>query len=143
VTEEERKGSVLAAAAVVVRRDGRVLLIQRGRPPYRGVWTLPGGRVEAGEDGAAAAAREVREETGLEIRVIAFLETVVLDGPPRFAIHEFLAEPATDPDAIAAADDAAQARWVSRGEMDALGVNVEALGVVDRAIAARRAERGS
>ena len=134
-----------AAAAVVIRADERVLLIERGRAPSLGLWTLPGGRLEPGEDAAAAAAREVLEETGLEVRLLAFLETVQLaraDGEA-FVIDEFLAEPLADPDSLFAGDDASDARWVRRDDMAALGVNVEALGVIDRALSTRRARGGS
>lgn len=130
-----------AAAAIVVREDNRVLLVRRGRPPRVGLWTLPGGRIEPGESDEAAAAREVFEETGLRIRVVAFVETVQLVGPPDFAIAEFLAEPLGDADAFAAADDAAEARWAARAEMDALGVNPEAIAVVEKALAMRGREK--
>jgi ADP-ribose pyrophosphatase YjhB (NUDIX family) len=52
-----------------VWREGRVLLVQRSQPPLTGVWSLPGGHVEPGETLAEAAAREVREESGIEIRI--------------------------------------------------------------------------
>jgi 8-oxo-dGTP diphosphatase len=64
------------AASVAVFRDGRVLLAARGREPMRGVFTLPGGAVEAGETLVEAARRELFEETGLEI------------GEPAFVTHE-------------------------------------------------------
>ncbi len=57
-----------AAAAVVVDAAGRVLLVQRRFPPYAGGWCLPGGLAEPGESPEATASREVREETGLEVR---------------------------------------------------------------------------
>lgn len=132
-----------AAATVVIRDDERVLLIQRGRPPSLGLWTLPGGRIEPGEDASTTALRELREETGLEARVLEFLETVELAPPHAFVIEEFMAEPAGDPDAITAGDDASDVRWVSRDDMAALGVNTEALGVIDRALARKRARSGS
>jgi len=57
------------AAAAVVMQDRRVLLVQRRNSPARGLWTLPAGYVDAGEDPRLAAAREVAEETGLEVDV--------------------------------------------------------------------------
>ncbi len=58
--------SVVVIGAV---RDGRVLLIRREKSPYEGLWGLPGGKVEPGEEPRAAAARELFEETGLESAV--------------------------------------------------------------------------
>ncbi|HEY7598655.1 MAG TPA: NUDIX hydrolase [Candidatus Limnocylindrales bacterium] len=52
----------------VVIQDGRALVIQRGKPPLRGRWTVPGGTVELGETLEEARVREVREETGLSVR---------------------------------------------------------------------------
>jgi ADP-ribose pyrophosphatase YjhB (NUDIX family) len=59
---------VACVGAVVHDTAGRLLLIRRGQEPSRGLWSLPGGRVEPGETVAAAVVREVREETGLEVR---------------------------------------------------------------------------
>lgn len=59
------------AASAAVFRGGRVLLARRGFAPGLGLWSLPGGRVEPGETLAEAAAREVREEVGVEAEIIA------------------------------------------------------------------------
>jgi 8-oxo-dGTP diphosphatase len=59
---------VPCVGAVVHDSDGRLLLIRRGHPPHAGLWSVPGGRVEAGETPEQAVEREVREETGLEVR---------------------------------------------------------------------------
>lgn len=64
------------AAAVVVDRDGMVLLVRRAIDPARGDWTLPAGFVDAGEDPARAAERECLEETGLKVRVTGLLDVL-------------------------------------------------------------------
>lgn len=71
----------LAVSAAIVR-DGRVLLVRRARPRAHGVWTLPGGVVEAGETLSEAVAREVREETSLAIA------PVVLAGYREFILRD-------------------------------------------------------
>jgi 8-oxo-dGTP diphosphatase len=59
---------VPCVGAVVHDARGRLLLIRRGHEPGKGRWSLPGGRVEAGETATQAVEREVREETGLVVR---------------------------------------------------------------------------
>jgi 8-oxo-dGTP diphosphatase len=59
---------VPCVGAVVHDASGRLLLIRRGRAPSRGLWSVPGGRVEPGETDEQAIEREVREETGLTVR---------------------------------------------------------------------------
>ena len=66
----------VVGVGVVVWKDGKVLLIRRGKSPMRGRWSLPGGRQELGETVREAAVREVREETGLEIRLGELLDVV-------------------------------------------------------------------
>lgn len=112
-----------AASAVVLRRDGRVLLVQRDRAPLEGVWTLPGGRLEPGEDAPRCAAREVREETGLDVRVGAHLVDVAV---ATFVIAVYAATPVEDDDArldaATAADDARAVRWATEDDLLRLGV---------------------
>ncbi len=59
---------IVAVGAFIVK-DGKVLLTRRAQEPRRGLWTVPGGVVELGETLKEAVAREVREETGLEVEV--------------------------------------------------------------------------
>ena len=61
------------AAAVIVERDGEILLVRRRLNPRQGLWTLPGGFVDFGERPAEAAIRECREETGLEIEITSLV----------------------------------------------------------------------
>jgi ADP-ribose pyrophosphatase YjhB (NUDIX family) len=60
-------------AGALVVRDGRVLLVRRSRPPFEGWWDVPGGYLEYDEHPEAAARRELREETGYEIRIIGLV----------------------------------------------------------------------
>lgn len=132
-------GPVPAVGAVVVHPTGRVLLVRRGRPPGVGSWTLPGGRLEAGESFEAAVVREVAEETGLRARAVCPLGVVqVAREGYAYAIHEHLLEPLDDA-TPRAGDDAADVRWVTRRELAALGVRADAVGVIDRGLAEARA----
>jgi ADP-ribose pyrophosphatase YjhB (NUDIX family) len=71
---------VACVGAVVHDAAGRLLLIRRGRDPHRGRWSLPGGRVEAGESPEQAIEREVLEETGLTVRAGAPAGRVRIQG---------------------------------------------------------------
>src|SRR5882757_978979 len=58
------------AVSAAIFRDGKILLVRRARSPAKGVYSLPGGRVEFGESLHAALHREVDEETGLKIEIV-------------------------------------------------------------------------
>ncbi|MDL5155656.1 NUDIX domain-containing protein [Actinomycetospora termitidis] len=124
---------VPAAGAVVRDAEGRLLLVRRGRPPQAGRWTLPGGRVEAGESPAAAAAREVAEETGIVVEVGG--EWLVLERPGPdgvvFEIHDFVATAVGGE--LRAGDDAADAAWFTRAEMGTLELTTDLFGILERA----------
>jgi 8-oxo-dGTP diphosphatase len=64
------------AAAVLIEQDGRVLLARRANDPARGLWTMPAGFIDAGEDPAEAAVRECKEETGLVVRITGLLDVL-------------------------------------------------------------------
>ena len=108
----------VGAGAVVQDADGRLLVVQRGKQPARGRWSLPGGRVEPGERAADAARREVAEETGLEVEVTSFVgfsEAIAADH--HIVILDFLA--AVTGGELVAGDDADAVAWVTRAELEA------------------------
>ena len=111
-------------AIAVVPRGGRVLLVARAKAPNRGLWGFPGGHVELGETGLAAAARELAEETGVMAEPLRYLGNIDLiareDG--RIAYHYLLAAVLCEyrSGEPVAADDALDARWVAPDEMAAL-----------------------
>lgn len=64
---------VIGVGGVIVDR-GRTVLIRRGTEPLRGEWSIPGGTIEIGETLEDAVRRELREETGLAVRVLELIE---------------------------------------------------------------------
>lgn len=79
----------LAVSAAIIR-DGRVLIVRRARPPASGIYTLPGGVVEAGETLHEALVREISEETSLTIEPVALAghrEAIVRDKEGRVSRH--------------------------------------------------------
>jgi ADP-ribose pyrophosphatase YjhB (NUDIX family) len=97
-----------------------VLLVQRGREPLKGRWSIPGGLIEIGEMLHEAVVREVREETGLEVEPLELVE--LLDRIHRecervryhYVIADYLCRVVGG--TLKAADDADAVRWVERAE---------------------------
>lgn len=108
----------LAVGAVVVH-GGALLMVRRNQQPAKGLWSVPGGRVEAGEYLSAAVAREVAEETGLQIVVGDLLGILEVVGDPHYVILDFIATVETRSEPVAG-DDVSEARWVPLDEVDAL-----------------------
>lgn len=111
---------VVGVGAVAVR-DGAVLLIRRGKQPYLGHWTLPGGSVIWGEPLKESLKREMLEETGLEVKVgelAGHLEAIDAKGDHHFVILDYHIEVLGGD--LVAGDDASEARWVPLAEVSTL-----------------------
>lgn len=108
-----------------VWRDGKVLLVERGKEPWKGKWSLPGGGLEFGETVREAAARELAEETGVTadlVKLVDVDDAVMRDATGKviahysiicFTGHWLRGEPA-------ASDDVTDVRWAERSILDEL-----------------------
>jgi ADP-ribose pyrophosphatase YjhB (NUDIX family) len=124
---------VVAVGAIIFDEHGRVLLVERGRPPGEGLWSVPGGKLEGAETLAQAVAREVREETGLLVEVGALACVVERMGDDyHFVILDYLARVIGG--TLAAATDVRAARFVTPEELAALPLTD---GLVDVLVRAR------
>lgn len=113
------------AVSAAILRAGKLLVVRRARPPAHGLFSLPGGVVEAGERLTEAVTREIAEETGMTIEPIAlagFRETIVRDAENRverhfvilcFAAHWRGGEPELN-------EELSEARWIYPAELAAL-----------------------
>jgi ADP-ribose pyrophosphatase YjhB (NUDIX family) len=132
----EYPGAPVVGVGAIVFQDDNVLLVRRGREPLKGEWSLPGGRLELGEHLEAAVVREVREETGLDVRVVRHAETLerIFREEERVRYHyvlvDFLCE--VTGGELLCGDDAADAAWfplgaVLRGEVAVAQFTLEVL----------------
>ena len=108
------------AAAVLIVKDGRVLLVRRANEPFRGLWTLPAGFINGGEDPAEAAARECLEETGLSVRVTRVLDIVSGREHPRGADFIIIYGAEVIAGELRPDDDADAAEWFGRESLPQL-----------------------
>jgi 8-oxo-dGTP diphosphatase len=121
--------------------DGnRILLVERGKEPLKGYWSLPGGVLESGEKLDQAIRREVLEETGLiiePVEVIEIFERIMRDGDGRAEYHYVLIDYLcrVTGGTLAAADDATGAAWFEREELSALKLTEGTLPVIEKAFA--------
>jgi 8-oxo-dGTP diphosphatase len=103
--------------AVIKDEGDRMLFILRGHEPGKGLWSIPGGRIEPGETDQEAVRREVSEETGLEVTCGPLLGSVERPGLAGavIEIRDYYADVIGGQ--LAAGDDAADARWVTAAEV--------------------------
>lgn len=107
---------------VVVVEQGRLLLVRRGVPPGKGLWALPAGYVDAGEDPRQAAAREAHEETGLQVEVGRVVDVYpsAVTGGHRGASFFLAFEARVVGGELAAADDALDAGFFGTHDLPEL-----------------------
>jgi 8-oxo-dGTP diphosphatase len=108
----------LTTDAWIRDRDGRLLLIRRGHPPFEGSWALPGGFCDWGETTEQACAREAKEETGLTVKVGELLGVYSRPGrDPRGQTVSLVYACRPIRGKAAGGDDAAEARWFTPREL--------------------------
>lgn len=115
----------------------QVLLIRRGREPYKGSWALPGGFIDMGERLGESAARELKEETGIELSYMEQLYTFGNPGrDPRGRVvavaHMGLVRP--EMVTVQGGDDAAEARWFAVDDVGALTLAFDHAEILDMAL---------
>jgi ADP-ribose pyrophosphatase YjhB (NUDIX family) len=141
VRREFPDAPVVGVGAVVLDA-GRVLLVRRGRPPLKGEWSIPGGALELGETLADGVRRELLEETGLIVEVVALIDVLDRIVPERadkrriqyhYVLVDFLCKPVGGE--LRAGSDAAEACWVAQADLASYGLAEITMRVIDRAFA--------
>lgn len=122
-TRPRRDRPIVGVGAVIFNGDGEVLLVRRGKPPLHQEWSIPGGKVELGETLEEAVKREVREETGLTIRLLGLIDVVdgIIRDEDREPMHHYVLidyaaqviEGTARP-----ASDVTEVRWVAPSALD-------------------------
>ena len=131
------KRPILGVGAIILDA-GRVLLVERGREPLRGYWSIPGGVVETGEKLIDAVRRETLEETGLEIEpvsVVEIFERIMRDGAGTAEYHYVLVDYLCRVigGQLAPGDDVSRAEWVDRSELPQYRITEGTVPVIEKA----------
>ena len=108
------------AVSILLEQDGKVLLVRRAHDPFRGLWTLPGGFVNSGEDPAEAAIRECLEETGLSAEITGILAIRHGREHPRGSDFVIFYGGRLTGGLLHADDDADAAAWFERSQLPEL-----------------------
>jgi 8-oxo-dGTP diphosphatase len=119
--------SPVAGAGAVVIRDGRMLMVKRGKEPNKGKWSIPGGGIELGETVNEAAIRETFEECSVQIEIMKVLDSVdniVRDDDGRIRYHYVIIDllGMYISGEAKAQSDAAECRWVALKEIEKLDI---------------------
>ena len=130
----------VGVGAVIVDHAARVLLVKRRFEPLAGQWSLPGGAVDVGETLAGCVAREMREETGLEVEigpVIEVFDRITHDAEGRVQYHFVLVDYVCRPvgGTLAAASDVADVAWALVADLPAFALTDKATEVIGRGLA--------
>ncbi len=139
------KRPMVGVGALIFRRD-RILMAQRGKEPLKNWWSLPGGALELGELLADGVRREVREETGLEIRplgVLEIFERIMRDanGMPEYhyVLIDYICR-ATGGE-LRAGDDVCAVEWMRLRDLADIQITEGTLGVIEKGFRERRRYR--
>lgn len=129
------KRPLIGVGAVVFGAGEEILLIKRGKAPNYGRWMVPGGTLEWGETLEEGAIREVREETGIEIEIEAFVEIIEAMTPGEDGYHFVIMDYAAHAVAgtLAAGSDALEAVWASPEALSGFDLTPELLRVIEKA----------
>ena len=115
-----------------------ILLVERGREPLKGYWSLPGGVLEIGESLKDGIRREVREETGLEVEpleIVEVFERIMRDSEGKAEYHYVLIDYVCSAagGTLGAADDSSAVAWVMRGDLAKYRLTDGTLTVIEKA----------
>lgn len=146
VTMTDPTHNPVPAVGAIVRHEGRILLVRRRRPPGKGLWAIPGGRIRLGETLREAAQREVFEETGIVVEAgspVYSFDLIERDPEGAVSFHYVIVDVLAEYRGgdLMAGDDATDARWVTLEDMARLSVARETRRILTEFCQNRQAER--